>query len=57
MKWLIMHKKWTGTPGSKDFKIHKNITQCSHNPNDIIVDSNGKKYVVAEDYSIRRLVD
>lgn len=57
VNYLIMHRKWLGEPGLKDFKIFRNIVACSHNPNDIIKDSNGNKYVVAEDYSLRRLID
>ena len=55
LNWLIAHKKWVGQPGSKDFKIHTNIVQCSHNPSDIIKDSNGKTYQVQGDYSIREV--
>lgn len=53
--WLIAHKKWEGTAGQRDFKIHRYLVQCSHNPHDILKDSNNKKYVVAEDYSLRAL--
>ena len=53
--WLIKHKKWIGEPGQKDFKVLNTLAQCSHKPHEIIVDSNNKKYVVADDYSLRAL--
>lgn len=56
MKYLIAHKTWTGVYGENGFSPKKiSPPECSHNPGDKITSSDGRIYIVHEDFSLRRM--